>query len=61
LKFGEEGKGFQPELERQDKLETLKAVYAAVKSASSVDDLRKLLPATPGLDGNGTPPAPPVS
>jgi hypothetical protein len=52
LKFGEAGSALMPELEGQEKLATLDAVYAAVKSANSVEDLRKLLPAAPTADGN---------
>jgi hypothetical protein len=51
LKFGESGKAFQLELERQEKVETLEAVLAAVKTANSVDELRKLLP--PAADNAG--------
>lgn len=56
LKFGEAGTAFVPELERQEKLETLEAVLVAIKSASSVEDLRKLVAPCPVVDGSGAAP-----
>ncbi len=46
LKFGEAGLALMPDLERQEKLEALQAVFDAIESAASLDDLRNLLPAS---------------
>jgi hypothetical protein len=57
LKFGEAGTALMPELERQEKLATIEAVYNAVESATSVEDLRQLLPAAGSGHGNAAPTA----
>jgi hypothetical protein len=52
LKFGADGLALLPEVQKHQDLTVLEAVLAAIKPATSLDDIRKVLP-TAGTNGNG--------
>jgi hypothetical protein len=43
LKFGADGLALMPDIEKQEKLDVLEAVFNHIKSAATIDDLKRLL------------------
>ena len=53
LRFQQDGVALIPEIEKLGDLAVLEAIYNAIEPATSVDDIRKLLPVSAPPNGQG--------